>query len=95
MRDALAARGWRMPRELRQPAAYLALLLREVDPADRPGAIEEARRRAELEQERYERRLVYGTPCPHGTPAGNEPSPLRGLMACPACRREAEEAVSW
>jgi hypothetical protein len=88
--DALGARGWRMPGELRAPAAYLALLLREVDPADRPGALDEHMRAVEAAQGAYERRLIFGTPCPHGQPAGNEPSPLRGLMACPECRREAE-----
>lgn len=95
VRDSLAARGWRMPRELTQPAAYLALLLRETDPADRPGRIAEELAAAEAAQRAYELRRVYGAPCAHGMPAGSEPSPLRGILACPECRREAEEAVTW
>src|SRR3954469_5127657 len=38
--DALPTRGWQLPRPLSQPAAYLAHLLRAVDPADRPGALD-------------------------------------------------------
>jgi hypothetical protein len=91
--EALTARGWRLPRELAQPAAYLATLLREVDPADRPGALDEQRAAAERAQRAYERRLIHGTPCPHGQPAGAEPSPLRGHLACPACRAAA--VVEW
>jgi hypothetical protein len=86
IRDALAARGWRRPADLRQPAAYLAGLLRDLDPADRPGAIEEWRLEVERRQAAYERQLVHGAPCPHGQPAGDLPSPLRGLLACPSCR---------
>ncbi len=37
----LSVRGWRLPRRLGQPAAYLAMLLRAVDPEDRPGALDE------------------------------------------------------
>jgi DNA-binding transcriptional ArsR family regulator len=86
--DALAARGWRRPAVLTQPAAYLALLLRELDPAERPSVLDDALLAAEAAQLAYERRLVFGVPCPHGRPAGNEPSPLRGHLACPECRRE-------
>ena len=95
---ALAARGWRLPRELRQPAAYLAGLLRELDPADRPGAEDEQRAAVERAQRAYERQLVYGTPCAHGQPAGDVPSPLRGHLACPACRTAAaaaEASMGW
>jgi hypothetical protein len=86
--DALAARGWRRPAVLSQPAAYLALLLRELDPAERPSVLDDALLAAEAAQLAYERRLVFGAPCPHGRPAGDEPSPLRGHLACPECRRE-------
>jgi DNA-binding transcriptional ArsR family regulator len=87
--DALAARGWHLPRHIHHPAAYLATLLRPLDPADRPGALDEWRADRERAQRTYERQLIYGPPCPHGQPAGNLPSPLRGHLACPACRTQA------
>jgi hypothetical protein len=80
--DALATRGWRLPRELNQPAAYLATLLRPLDPTDRPSLLDEWI----AEREAYERQLVVGAPCPHGVPAGNVASPARGHLACPLCR---------
>ena len=84
--DALASRGWRLPRDIQQPAAYLATLLRTLDPEDRPGALDAHMAQVEEAQRIYERLLVFGRPCPHGTPAGDRPSPLRGLLACPSCR---------
>jgi hypothetical protein len=86
--DALATRGWRLPRELHQPAAYLATLLRAVDPADRPGALDEWIAAQERAQQAYERQLLHGSPCAHGVPAGDVPSPLRGHRACPLCRAD-------
>lgn len=90
--DALAARGWRLPREIKHPAAYLAGLLRAVDPADRPGALDEQLAAAEAAQRAYERQLFVGTPCEHGRPAGDVPSPLRGHLACQSCRAAAAAA---
>lgn len=87
--EALAARGKRVPAVLDQAAAYLAWLLREVDPADRPGALEEWRLDVERRQRAYQRQLVHGRPCPHGQPAGDVPSPMRGSLACPTCRASA------
>jgi DNA-binding transcriptional ArsR family regulator len=84
--DALATRGWRLPRTLTQPAAYLAHLLRALDPADRPGALDAHIAAVEAAQRTYQRQLITGPPCPHGQPAGDLPSPLRGQLACPACR---------
>ncbi len=84
--DVLAARGWHLPRALSQPAAYLAALLREVDPADRPGALDEWIAAQERAQRAYERQLRHGEPCSHGVPAGDVPSPMRGIAACPLCR---------
>jgi len=84
--DALATRGWRLPRTLTQPAAYLAHLLRALDPADRPGALDAHIAAVEAAQRTYERQLIVSPPCPHGQPAGDLPSPLRGHLACPACR---------
>jgi hypothetical protein len=84
--DALATRGWRLPRTLTQPAAYLAHLLRALDPADRPGALDAHIAAIEAAQRAYQRQLIVGPPCPHGQPAGDLPSPLRGHLACPACR---------
>ena len=83
----LAGRGWRLPRTLSQPAAYLAHLLRAIDPADRPGALDAHIAAVEAAQRAYQRQLIAGPPCPHGQPAGNLPSPRRGQLACPACRR--------
>ncbi len=84
--DALATRGWRLPQRLDQPAAYLATLLRALDPEDRPGALDEHIAAVEAAQRAYERQLVTGSPCPHGQPGGDVPSPLRGHRACPLCR---------
>lgn len=91
--DALAARGWRLPRELTQPAAYLATLLRALDPEDRPGALEAHITEVEAAQRRYEQQLVTGPPCTHGQPAGDVPSPLRGHRACPLCRTESGSSM--
>jgi hypothetical protein len=90
--DSLAARGWRLPRELNQPAAYLATLLRGVDPADRPGALDEWMAERNRAQRAYERQLLHGAPCAHGQPAGDAISPLRGIVACPLCRGRNPEA---
>jgi DNA-binding transcriptional ArsR family regulator len=84
--DALATRGWRLPRRLDQPAAYLATLLRALDPEDRPGALDEHIAAVDAAQSAYERQLVTGSPCPHGQPGGDVLSPLRGHRACPLCR---------
>lgn len=103
VQDARAARGWhRVPGNLERPWAYLAILLREVDPEDRPGdweaAMDEAdrlerarraeERAAELREREYEHLRIWGPPCPHGQPAGNIPSPEWGVLACPMCRAE-------
>ena len=60
--DALATRGWRLPRTLTQPAAYLAHLLHAVDPADRPGALDAHIAAVEVAQHAYERQLIVGPP---------------------------------
>ena len=89
IRDVLTRRSWRVPRTLTQPAAYLAGLLRDLDHEDRPTAYEEHLRQLERAEDRYRLQLATGTPCPHGTPAGDVPSPTRRLLACPTCRTEA------
>lgn len=91
IRDALNARGWRVPTNLDRPWAYLAKLLKEVDPAERPGALEEAMDEAERREREYEQLRIYGPECPHGMPAGHIPSPLRGTIACPLCRGVPDE----
>lgn len=91
--DALATRGWRIPSRLTQPAAYLAALLRPLDVEDRPGALDEHMAAVEAAQRAYERQLVFGPPCAHGQPAGDVPSPLRGHLACPACRADTGHRV--
>lgn len=96
VRDVLARRGWQIPRELTQPAAYLAGLLRELDPADRPTAAEELARQLERAEDAYRLQLAHGAPCSHGRPAGDVPSPTRRLLACPECRAAAAAAtIAW
>jgi hypothetical protein len=96
VRNAMAARGWqRVPSELRQPAAYLAGLLRDVDVTERPGALEDQRCQEERRERAYRQQLVYGAPCPHGQPAGDVPSPLRGSLACPLCRPTPQQLPGW
>jgi DNA-binding transcriptional ArsR family regulator len=89
VRDVLARRSWKVPAPatLRQPAAYLAGLLREWDPADRPTAAEEWERELQRREDAYALQLRTGTPCRHGRPAGDVPSPTRGHLACPLCRK--------
>lgn len=89
--DQRAARGARgVPADLQVPAAYLAKLLRQLDPADRPGALDEwmASEAAAVEaaEATYERQRRSGAPCAHGVPAGDVPSPVRRILACPVCR---------
>ena len=94
--DRAAARGWKILPQPDHPPAYLATLLREVDVEDRPGALDEQIAAAEAAQRRYERQLVIGTPCAHGQPAGDVPSPLRQHRACPLCRAAADDlATGW
>jgi hypothetical protein len=82
--DSMAARGWRVvPRNLRQPAAYLAELLQSADPADRPSVLEDQLHAAEREHDRLSR---HGAPCEHGVPGGEVVSPLTGQRGCPLCR---------
>lgn len=87
--EVLTARGWSVPRELAQPAAFLWALLREVDPGDRPTALIEA----QLAEERARREWLWQTrfsanECPHGQPAGDLPHPIDGHLACPFCRKD-------
>lgn len=94
VRDSLAARGWRVPAVLQQPAAYLAKLLRDLDPEDRPSRLEAELAAAEAAERHFHDHLrIYGPRCPHGEPAGNVPTPLRGLILCPSCRRAAAAGV--
>lgn len=88
--EVLRARGWSVPDRVEHPAAYLAALLRGVDPADRPGALEEAM----LEEERRRREWIWqttigGRECEHGQLGGDLPHPIDGHLACPLCRRSA------
>lgn len=106
--DARAARGWGRVPKLDRPWAYLATLLREVDPEDRPGdweahmdeidRLERAKRAEARDYERrereYEHLRIWGPPCPHGQPAGDVPSPEFGVLACPMCRAASQDPVS-
>lgn len=105
IRDVLAARGKRVPARLDRPAAYLAWLLRDVDPADRPSVLEDAyaaamaaaaaaRRSAAAETRAAQRRwtAALATSCAHGVPAGDVPDPAGGHLACLDCRRASQQA---
>jgi hypothetical protein len=92
VRDALAARGWRVPTRWKtSPAAYLATLLRPLDPEDRPSVLEDAyaaaAAAAAAEKRATQRRwhAAMKTTCAHGVPAGDVPHPLRGDLACREC----------
>jgi hypothetical protein len=96
VRDVLTRRSWKVPAKLKTPAAYLADLLRELDPADRPTAAEELARQLERAEDAYRLQLATGAPCRHGRPAGDVPSPTRRLLACPECRTAAAAAtIPW
>ncbi len=86
--EVLRARNWTIPQQIDHPAAYLATLLRDVDPADRPGATEDAMRTQDKLIRQWTWQTTLGpTQCPHGHPGGNIPHPLHGHLACPECRR--------
>ena len=91
IRNVLAARGHRLLTELSHPAAYLASLVRDLDPEDRPTVAEAAMEEMERRERHYEHLRVYGPPCPHGMPAGHVVSPRAGVVACPFCRGVPEE----
>lgn len=96
----LASRGWEVPSaristtksgqehrySLRCPWGYLAMLLRTLEPTDLAAQREydQAMRTAQLEYEQLRR---TGPECCHGEPAGDVPSPMKGIQACPLCRR--------
>jgi hypothetical protein len=93
--EARAVRGWKVvPAKLDHPASYLARLLRGVDPADRPSAVDEFIAATEAAGRRHELQLRIGTPCAHGQPAGDVPHPVHGHLACPLCRASAAAAAS-
>jgi hypothetical protein len=71
---------------MRSPWGYLAYLLRHLDPGDL--AAEQAYAAETAAREEYQRQLVFGPPCVHGQPAGDVPSPTRGVLACLECRRQ-------
>lgn len=76
--------GWRVL-DPKVPWAYLAMLLRRLEPTDRILAAEhEAAMR--LRDERYQELLRTGPGCPHGMPGGALPSPQHGRPGCPLCR---------
>lgn len=72
---------------MKSPYGYLAFLLRQIDPTDL--ATDQAYDAALRDTEHYQRQLIYGSPCPHGQPAGDIPLPTKGIRACPLCRRQA------
>lgn len=82
----LRARGWSIPDRVDNPPAYLAMLLRQLEPTDRDSRIaNDAHAEARAA---WQRALVSGAECPHGQPGGALPHPVDGYKACPFCRRE-------
>jgi len=93
--DLLAARGWRVPDSrtttspdgtprrypLHCPWAYLAMLLRGLEPTDRAAELA-----ADAELKRYHQLRRTGPACPHGEPAGQLPHPIHDQPGCPLCR---------
>lgn len=74
--EALRARYWSVPARVEHPAAYLACLLRDVDPADRPRALEDAMRAQELAVRDWYTQTTLGRRfCPHDHPGGTSPIP--------------------
>jgi len=93
IRDRLTALGKGVPVDLERPWAYLAWLLRDVDPADRPSVLENALTAARREHYRLSR---HGAPCRHGVPGGDVVSPLTGVLPCPMCRAASQDrAPDW
>ena len=88
--DRLAVLGMRVPAKLDRPWAYLAWVLRDVDPAERPSLFEDAHAAAE----RAHRRLQHAAACEHGVPGGDVVSPLTGQRGCPLCRTGRASASS-
>jgi len=87
--ETLRARNWTIPHTIDHPAAYLATLLRNVDPNDRPGATEDAMNAQHKLIRHWTWQTTLGpTQCPHGHPGGNIPHPLQRHLACPECRRQ-------
>jgi hypothetical protein len=87
--ELLRARAWSVPDRVEQPAAYLAALLRGIDPADRPGALDEAMAIEDAARREWLRKVTLtGRECEHGQPAGDLPHPIDGHKACPLCRRK-------
>ncbi len=86
VRDRFGSVHHRAGTTMRSPWGYLAFLLRHLDPTDLAGEHEHAAHLAAREQ--YQRQLIHGVPCPHGQPAGDIPSPTRGVLACPMCRHD-------
>ncbi len=85
--EVLRARNWTIPRQIDHPAAYLAALLRHVDPADRPGAAEDAMNAQHKLMREWTWQTTLGpSSCPHEHPGGNIPHPIHGHVACPECR---------
>lgn len=98
----LARRGWEVPTgrvsttrtgrqhryPLRCPWGYLAMLLRTLEPTALVAEREHARAVRDS-QARHQQLRRTGPECPHGEPAGYVPSPVKGVLACPLCRRTA------
>ncbi len=89
-RVRVTRRGQERRYPLRCPWDYLAMLLRTLEPTDliAERAHAEAMRAARLHYEQLRR---TGPECPHGEPAGDVPSPAKGIRACPLCRQQHTE----
>jgi hypothetical protein len=81
--ELMRVRGWRYPEQIANPPAYLAMLLRGIEPTDLEQRGAEDAARAE-----WRRITTFGPECPHGHAGGDVPHPIDGYKPCPFCRRE-------
>lgn len=83
----LTARGFTLPDTIENPAAYLAWLLRDVDAEVPPHVWSEIEIQRERDRRTRLAAIAAAPDCPHGTPGGNLPHPVSGIVTCPFCRR--------
>lgn len=83
----LTGKGFTLPDAIENPAAYLAWLLREVDPEVPPHVWAEIEIQRERDRRARLAAIAASPDCPHGTPGGDLPT-AAGVASCPFCRRD-------
>jgi len=84
--EVLRVRGFTLPATISNPPAYLAWLLRELDPGQVPHVLAEMERDAELARRARLDARRNAPACVHGTPGGDQVG-AAGVALCPWCRR--------